>query len=59
MLRYSWQGRPQKMGLGATGKIKLAEARDAAIRLIVKGINPRDVRDEKRSSEKEAVLFGT
>jgi hypothetical protein len=30
-LRYSWNGRMQKMGLGATERIKLAEARDAAI----------------------------
>ena len=30
-LRYSWHGQMQKMGLGATERIKLAEARDAAI----------------------------
>jgi len=60
MLRYSWRGRMQKMGLGATSKIKLAEARNAAIdanRLLIKGINPRDHRDEKRRSEGNGVLF--
>jgi hypothetical protein len=31
MLRYSWRGRMQKMGLGNTSKVRLAEARDAAI----------------------------
>jgi hypothetical protein len=51
MLRYSWNGRPQKMGLGSIRDVSLSEARDAAIdanRLIAKGINPRDDRDEKR-----------
>jgi hypothetical protein len=45
MLRYQWQGHPQKMGLGAADKIKLADARDKAIdanRLLAKGANPRD-----------------
>jgi integrase len=60
MLRYSWRGRMQKMGLGATDKIKITEARDAAIdanRLLVKGINPRDHRDEQRRAESGGVLF--
>jgi integrase len=60
MLRYSWQGRPEKMGLGPTREVTLAEARDKAIdanRLIAKGINPRDDRDEKRYAE-DPVLFG-
>ncbi len=59
MLRYQWQGRPQKMGLGAADKIKLADARDKAIdasRLLAKGINPRDDRDEKRNAV-DSVLF--
>jgi integrase len=61
MLRYYWQGRPQKMGLGATRDVTLAEARDAAIdanRLIAKNINPRDARDEKLHAA-GSVLFGT
>ena len=60
MLRYSWNGRPQKMGLGSIRDVSLSEARDAAIdanRLIAKGINPREARDEKRYAE-GAVLFG-
>jgi integrase len=60
MLRYSWHGRMQKMGLGATAKVKLAAARDAAIdanRLLAKGINPRDQRDEQRRAESGGVLF--
>jgi integrase len=59
-LRYSWRGQMQKMGLGATTRIKLAEARDAAIdaiRLLVKGINPRDQRDEQRRTQGGGVLF--
>ena len=54
MLRYSWNGRPQKMGLGSIRDVSLSEARDAAIdanRLIAKGINPREARDEKRYAE--------
>src|SRR4051794_3788929 len=54
MLRYSWNGRPQKMGLGSIRDVSLSEARDAAIdanRLIAKGINPREDRDEKRFAE--------
>src|SRR6185437_2310153 len=60
MLRYSWHGRMQKMGLGATDKVKLAEARDVAInanRLLAKGINPRDQRDEQRRADRGGVLF--
>ena len=60
MLRYSWNGRPQKMGLGSIRDVNLSEARDAAIdanRLIAKGINPREARDEKRYAV-GAVLFG-
>src|ERR1700722_21022760 len=59
-LRYSWNGRMQKMGLGATERIKLTEARDAAIdanRLLTKGINPRDQRDEQRRTNDGGVLF--
>lgn len=59
-LRYSWHGQMQKMGLGATSKVKLAEARDTAIdanRLLAKGINPREQRDEQRRTEGGAVLF--
>jgi integrase len=60
MLRYQWQSRPQKMGLGATDKIKLADARDKAIdanRLLGNGINPRDERDEKRNASDSVVFF--
>jgi Arm DNA-binding domain len=60
MLRYSWRGRMQKMGLENTSKVRLAEARDAAIdanRLLAKGINPRDQRDEQRREETGGVLF--
>ena len=60
MLRYSWHGRMQKMGLGSTSKVRLADARDAAIdanRLLAKGINPRDQRDEERRAESGGVLF--
>jgi len=59
-LRYSWHGQMQKMGLGATTRVKLAEARDTAIdasRLLAKGINPRDQRDEQRRTEEGGVLF--
>jgi integrase len=59
-LRYCWQKRPQKMGLGAASDITLAEARDKAIdanRLIAKGVNPREARDEARYAE-GSVLFG-
>jgi integrase len=58
-LRYQWQGRPQKMGLGSTRDVSLKEARDKAIdanRLLAKGINPRDARDEARHA-KESVGF--
>ncbi|MFK4725855.1 integrase [Bradyrhizobium niftali] len=60
ILRYQWQGRPQKMGLGAAERTTLAEARDMAIdanRLLAKGINPREARDEARHAE-GSVLFG-
>jgi integrase len=60
MLRYYWRGRAQKMGLGSTRDVTLAEARDAAIdanRFIVRGINPREARDEARYAE-GSVLFG-
>ena len=56
MMRYYWQGKPQKMGLGS---ITLADARDKAIdanRLLGKAINPRDDRDEKRNAI-DSVLF--
>jgi integrase len=59
MLRYQWQGRPQKMGLGAPRDVSLKDARDKAIdanRLLAKNINPRDDRDEKRYAT-ESVLF--
>jgi hypothetical protein len=59
MMRYHWQGKPQKMGLGSTDKVTLADARDKAIdanRLLGKGINPRDDRDEKRNAV-DSVLF--
>jgi integrase len=59
MLRFQWQGRPQKMGLGSTRDIALSEARDAAIdanRLIARGVNPRDARDEQRYAQ-DSVLF--
>jgi hypothetical protein len=58
-LRYYWHGRPQKMGLGPTRDVTLAEARDAAIdanRMIAKGINPREARDGARIAEMP-VLF--
>ena len=60
MLRYFWQGRPQKMGLGSTRDITLSDARDKAIdatRLIAKRTNPREARDEARFAE-GSVLFG-
>lgn len=60
MLRYYWHGRPQKMGLGAARDLKLSEARDKAIdanRLIAKGINPREARDEQLHAQ-DSVLFG-
>jgi integrase len=60
LLRYRWRGRPQKMGLGSARNFKLAEARKAAIaanRLIARGINPREARDEKRRAT-NTVLFG-
>ncbi|MFL6837224.1 MAG: tyrosine-type recombinase/integrase [Bradyrhizobium sp.] len=59
MFRYSWNGRPQKMGLGSIRDVSLSEARGAAIdanRLLAKGINPREDRDEKRYAQ-GAVLF--
>jgi integrase len=61
MLRYVWQGRPQKMGIGSSDRITLAEARDKAIdanRLLDKAINPRDARNEERQAATPAVLFG-
>lgn len=59
MLRYQWRGRPQKMGLGSTRDVLLKEARNKAVdanRLLAKGINPRDARDEERHG-KDAILF--
>jgi integrase len=59
LLRYQWQGRPQKMGLGSTRDVSLKDARDKAIdanRLLAKGINPRDARDEERHA-KDSVPF--
>jgi integrase len=50
-LRYFWQGKSQKMGLGSARDVVLTEARDKAIdanRLLAKGINPREARDEER-----------
>jgi integrase len=60
LLRYQWQGRPQKMGLGSTRDVTLANARDAAIdanRLIAARTNPREARDAESRAE-NAVLFG-
>jgi integrase len=60
LMRYQWHGRPQKMGLGATRDVSLADARDAAIdanRLLAKGINPRDDRDEKRRAVDSIFFF--
>jgi oligoendopeptidase F len=48
------------MGLGSTRDVTLDEARDAAIdanRLIAKGTNPRDVRDQAQQAQ-ASVLFG-
>ena len=59
MLRYQWRGRPQKMGLGSIRDVSLKDARDKAIdanRLLARGINPRDARDEERYA-KDSVLF--
>jgi integrase len=59
LLRYQWQRRPQKMGLGSARDVSLKDARDRAIdanRLLAKGINPRDARDEERHA-KDSVLF--
>jgi integrase len=59
LLRYQWHGRPQKMGLGSTRDVSLKDARDKAIdanRLLAKGLNPRDTRDEERYA-KDSVLF--
>src|SRR6266436_89922 len=59
LMRYCWQGKPQKMGLGAARDVSLKDARDKAIdanRLLAKGINPRDDRDEKRYAT-DSVLF--
>jgi integrase len=59
VLRYYWQGKSQKMGIGSTGDISLANARDAAIdvnRLLAKGINPREAREA--AATPAAVLFG-
>jgi integrase len=59
MMRYQWRGRPQKMGLGSTRDVTLKDARDKAIdanRLLAKGINPREARDEERYA-KNSVLF--
>jgi hypothetical protein len=47
------------MGLGSTREVSLKEASDKAIdanRLLAKGVNPREVRDEERYA-KGAVLF--
>jgi integrase len=59
MLRYQWRGRPQKMGLGSTRDVLLKDARDKAVdanRLLAKGINPRDARDEERRG-RDSILF--
>jgi integrase len=59
-LRYQWQGRPQKMGLGSTRDVSLKAARDRAIdanRLLARGINPRDARDEARYAKDSVVFF--
>jgi integrase len=60
LLRYQWQGRPQKMGLGSTRDVTLTEARDAAIdasRLLAKGSNPREARAALCCAQ-AAPLFG-
>jgi Arm DNA-binding domain/Phage integrase family len=60
-VRYYWQGKPQKMGLGSTRDTTLMEARDAAIdvnRLLAKCTNPREARDEAREAATPVVLFG-
>jgi integrase len=59
LLRYQWRGRPQKMGLGSARDVALKDARDKAIdanRLLAKGINPRDARDEELFA-KDSILF--
>jgi integrase len=61
-LRYFWQGKPQKMGLGATRDVSLANARDAAIdanRLIARGSNPRAARDAQRAADESTLLSTT
>jgi hypothetical protein len=48
------------MGLGSARDLKLSEARDQAIdanRLIAKGVDPREARDEQRYAQ-GSVLFG-
>src|SRR5258705_11482369 len=47
LLRYQWQGRPPKMGLGSARNFKIAEARKAAIpahRASHRGINQPEAR---------------
>jgi integrase len=60
MLRYQWLGRPQKMGLGPTSDLTLAEARYKAIdanRLLAKGVNPREARNEERYAANSVLFF--
>jgi integrase len=54
MLRYSWHGRSQKMGLGSIKKRSLAEAREAAadaMRLVAAGQDPRAAREREQNSD--------
>ena len=58
--RYQRAGIVKKMGLGSAKHVKLAEAKDKAIdhkRLMAKGIDPREQRDEKVRAE-GSRLFG-
>jgi integrase len=61
VFRFTWQGKPDNMGLGSAEAVPLAEARkarDDAERLLACGVNPKNARDEAKAAETGKPTFG-
>ncbi len=61
VFRFTWQGRPDNMGLGSAESVSLADARkarDEAERLLAAGVNPKNARDDARTAEIARPTFG-
>jgi integrase len=58
LLKFTWAGKPDQMGLGSVLMVSLAEARRTAAKyraLLRDGINPREARDEASEELKAAA----